>query len=45
MGRHSHNGAVRVSDVSVRRVGQDVGLAEALRRFGGLDLPAMDEPR
>jgi hypothetical protein len=45
MGRYSHNGAVSISDESVRRVGQDVGLAEARKRFGGLDLPAVNEPR
>jgi len=40
MGTYSHN---RVSDESVRRVGQVVGLAEARKRFGGL--PAMDVSR
>jgi len=42
MGTYSHN---RVSDESVRRVGQVVGLAGARKCFGGSDLTAMDESR
>jgi flagellar biosynthesis protein FliQ len=42
MARHARNGAVRVEDTSVqaRQVRRDEGVAEARKRFGGLDIPA-----
>jgi hypothetical protein len=42
MGRHAHNGAISVRDKSmrVRQAGDDVGVVEAHKRFGGFDLPA-----
>jgi len=42
MTKHARNGAVsiRSEGVRVNEVGHDVGVAEAHRRFGGLDLPA-----
>jgi hypothetical protein len=42
MTKHARNGAVRVEDrgVQVRQLRRDEGVAEARKRFGGLDIPA-----
>src|SRR3954451_16716201 len=42
MTKHARNGAVRVEDkgVQVHQLRRDEGVAEARKRFGGLDIPA-----
>jgi hypothetical protein len=42
MAKHARSGPVSVADkgVRVRRLRRDEGVAEAHRRFGGLDIPA-----
>src|SRR3954454_25185111 len=42
MAKHPSNGAVRVEDkgVQVHQLRRDEGVAEARKRFGGLDIPA-----